>query len=136
MTRKNLLILATVLATLLALPAALAQGSDYPNRPIKMIVPFAAGISPDVVARVIGDKLGQALGQPVIIDNKPGAGGMIGAEAAAAGAPDGYTLFFTVKAVMAIAPHVYSNVKYNALRDFKAVTQILMRFCAGRAYWD
>jgi tripartite-type tricarboxylate transporter receptor subunit TctC len=91
-----------------------------------MIVPYAAGISPDIVARLIGDKLGQALGQPVVIDNRPGAGGMIGAEAAAAMPSDGYNLFFTVKGPMAIAPHIYPNAKYNPLKDFKAVSQILI----------
>jgi tripartite-type tricarboxylate transporter receptor subunit TctC len=91
-----------------------------------MIVPYAAGISPDIVARLIGDKLGQALGQPVIIDNRPGAGGMIGAENAATMPSDGYNLFFTVKGPMAIAPHIYPNAKYNPLKDFKAVSQILI----------
>lgn len=126
MKRRSMLTVATGLATALALPGAWAQAAGYPNRPIKIIVPFAAGISPDVVARLIGDKLAQALGQPVIIDNRPGAGGMIGAEAAAASPPDGYNLFFAVKAVMAIAPNVYPNVKYNPMRDFKGVSQILL----------
>lgn len=126
MKRRNLLTVASAMTAALALPGAWAQTAGYPNRPIKMIVPFAAGISPDVVARLIGDKLTQAMGQPVIIDNRPGAGGMIGAEAAAASPADGYNLFFSVKAVMAIAPHVYPNAKYNPLRDFKSVSQILI----------
>ena len=124
MKRRNLLTGATGLAASLSLPAWSQSG--YPNKPIKVIVPYAAGISPDVVARVIGDKLGQALGQPVIIDNRAGAGGMIGAEAAAAMPADGYNLFYTVKGVMAIAPHLYPNAKYNPLRDFKAITQVLI----------
>lgn len=125
MNRRNVLKAASLAATQ-ALPGAWAQSGGYPNRPLKMIVPFAAGISPDVVARLIGDKLAQALGQPVIIDNRPGAGGMIGAEAAAVSPADGYNLFFSVKAVSAIAPNVYANPKYNPLRDFKAVSQILI----------
>ena len=124
MKRRNLLTGATGLAASLSLPAWSQSG--YPNKPIKVIVPYAAGISPDVVARVICDKLGQALGQPVIIDNRAGAGGMIGAEAAAAMPADGYNLFYTVKGVMAIAPHLYPNAKYNPLRDFKAITQVLI----------
>ena len=124
MKRRNLLTSATGLAASLSLPAWSQSG--YPNKPIKVIVPYAAGISPDVGARVIGDKLSQALGQPVIIDNRAGAGGMIGAEAAAAMPGDGYNLFYTVKGVMAIAPHLYPNAKYNPLRDFKAVTQVLI----------
>jgi tripartite-type tricarboxylate transporter receptor subunit TctC len=91
-----------------------------------MIVPYAAGVSPDIVARLIGEKLSQALGQPIIIDNRPGAGGMIGAEIAATMPADGYNLFFTVKGPMAIAPHIYPNAKYNPLKDFKAVSQILI----------
>lgn len=128
MNRRNALLIAVGLAAsltaALTAPAAWGQAA-YPNKPIKMIVPYAAGVSPDVVARLIGDRLGQAIGQPVIIDNRPGAGGMIGAEAAATMPADGYNLLFTVKGVMAIVPHVYPNAKYNALKDFKAVTEIL-----------
>lgn len=126
MNRRNALTTAAGLAAFLADTGLWAQPGGYPNKPIKMIVPYAPGISPDVVARLIGDKLGQALGQAVVIDNRPGAGGMIGAEAAAAAPADGYNLFFTVKGVMAIAPHIYPSAKYNALRDFKSVTQILI----------
>lgn len=125
MKRRNVLAGATGLAASIALPAAWGQGGGYPNKPIKMIVPYAPGISPDVVARVIGDKLSIALGQPVLIDNRAGAGGMIGAEAAAAAPADGYNLFFTVKGVMAIAPHLYPNAKYK-LKDFKSITQVLI----------
>ena len=124
MKRRTLMTGATGLAASLSLPAWSQAG--YPNKPIKVIVPYAAGISPDIVARVIGDKLSQALGQPVLIDNRAGAGGMIGAEAAAAMPNDGYNLFYTVKGVMAIAPHLYANAKYNPLRDFKPITQVLI----------
>lgn len=128
MKRRHLLALATTAAlstTLIATPSAFAQTAGYPNRPIKLVVPFPAGISPDVVARLIGDKLSVALGQPVVVDNKPGAGGMIGAVAAGTAPADGYTLFFSVKATHAIAPNVYRDAKYNPPRDFKAVAQIL-----------
>ena len=84
MKRRNAITAVAALAASSTLTGAWAQAGAWPSRPIKMIVPFAAGISPDVVARLIGDKLSQALGQPVVIDNKPGAGGMIGADAAAA----------------------------------------------------
>ncbi len=126
MKRRNILTATAGLAAALALPGAWAQAGAYPNRPIKLIVPFAPGISPDVVARLIADKLTVALGQPVLIDNRPGAGGMIGAEAAAKAPADGYSLLFSVKAVHAIAPNVYQTAKYNPLRDFKAVSQILL----------
>ena len=115
---------AAALGASLTAPVAWSQAA-YPNKPIKIIVPYAAGVSPDVVARLIGDRLGQALGQAVIIDNRPGAGGMIGAEAAATMPADGYNLLYTVKGVMAIVPHVYPSAKYNALKDFKAVIEIL-----------
>jgi tripartite-type tricarboxylate transporter receptor subunit TctC len=124
MKRRTLLTGTTGLAASLALPAWSQAG--YPNRSIKVIVPYAPGISPDVVARLIGDKLGQALGQQIIIDNRAGAGGMLGAEAAAAMPADGYNLFYTVKGVMAIAPHLYPNARYNPLKDFKAISQVLI----------
>jgi tripartite-type tricarboxylate transporter receptor subunit TctC len=126
MKRRTLLSATAAAASTLVLPAAQSQSNAYPNKTIKMIVPYAAGISPDIVARLIGNKLGIALGQAIIIDNRPGAGGMIGAEFAAAAPGDGYNLFFTVKGVMAIAPHLYPNAKYNALKDFKAISQILL----------
>ena len=127
MQRRHALQAAAGIAAATALPRAFAQASGpWPNRPLKLIVPFPAGISPDVVARLIGDRLAQAIGQPVVIDNRPGAGGMIGAEAAAAAPADGYNLFFPVKSVMAIAPHVYTTAKYKPLKDFRAVTQILV----------
>ena len=125
MKRRHLLALAAA-TTLSAMPQAFAQSAGYPNRPIKLVVPFPAGVSPDVVGRLIGDKLTAALGQPVVIENRPGAGGMIGAVAAATSPADGYTLFYSVKASHAIAPNVYRDPKYNPPRDFKAVTQILL----------
>lgn len=126
MKRRNLLNLAGAAATAFALPHAVAQTASYPNKPIRMVVPFPAGVSPDVVARLIGDRLSTAMGQPVLIDNRPGAGGMIGALAAAATPADGYTLFYSVKASHAIAPNVYRDPKYNPPRDFKAVSQLLL----------
>jgi tripartite-type tricarboxylate transporter receptor subunit TctC len=111
---------------LLSAGGAAAQTASWPNRPIKLIVPFATGVSPDIVARLVADKLGQALGQPVVVDNRPGAGGMIGTEAAAGAPADGYTFVYAVKSVMAIAPHVYPNAKYNALKDFRPISEVLI----------
>lgn len=125
MNRRSILSRATLAAACLAMPVAFAQTPGYPSRPIKLIVPFAAGLSPDVVARLIADKLGAALGQPVVVDNRPGAGGMIGAVAAATTPADGYNLLFSVKATHAIAPNVYKDPKYNPPRDFRAISQIL-----------
>src|SRR5678816_4669233 len=123
MKRRSAL-LAVALTGCLVTSIACGQ-SGYPDRPIRVILPYAAGVSPDIVARIVAERLSPALGKPVIIDNRPGAGGMIGAEVAATMPPDGYNLLFTVKGVMAIVPHVYPSAKFNSLKDFKAVTEIL-----------
>ena len=124
MIRRTVLLLTAALTTLLVIDSAWAQGA-YPDRLIRIILPYAAGVSPDVVARLLAERLSPALGKPVIVDNRPGAGGMLGAEVAATLPPDGYNLLFTVKGVMAIVPHVYPSAKFNPLKDFKAVTEIL-----------
>jgi tripartite-type tricarboxylate transporter receptor subunit TctC len=124
MKRRSALLAAAALTACLMTPAAWAQ-AGYPDRPVKIILPYAIGVSPDIVARLLAERLGPALGRPVIIDNRPGAGGMVGAEVAATMPPDGYNLLFTVKGVMAIVPHVYPTAKFNSLKDFKAITEIL-----------
>ena len=123
MNRRIALLAAAALAGCIS-STAWGQGG-YPDRPIRVILPYAAGVSPDIVARLVAERLTPALGRPVIIDNRPGAGGMIGAEIAATQPADGYNLLFTVKGVMAIVPHVYPSAKFNSLKDFKAVTEIL-----------
>ncbi len=124
MKRVTAWFITAALAALSVTQLAWGQGA-YPDRVVKIIVPYAAGTSPDVVARQLADRLTAALGKSVIIDNRPGAGGMIGAEQAAIAPNDGYNLFFTVKGVMAIVPHVYPSAKFKPLKDFKAVTEIL-----------
>lgn len=114
---------ASLLAGAATSAAQTPQG--YPNRPIRIVVPYAAGISPDVVARILADKLSQSLGQPVLIDNRPGASGMIGAEAAARSPADGHTLLMSVTAIMAMNPHIYKKMNYDPLKDFKPVTHVL-----------
>ncbi|WP_076999442.1 tripartite tricarboxylate transporter substrate binding protein [Variovorax sp. KK3] len=114
---------AAALAT--AAPSIWAQGR-WPEKPIRIVVPFAAGVSPDVVARIVGDPLGRALGQPVVIDNRAGAAGIIGAEAAAKSPADGYTLFMTVNSIMGINPNVYTKLPYDTFRDFAPVTQVAL----------
>src|SRR4051812_27936050 len=126
MKRRSALLAAAIFALAGSMTTSVAWGqAGYPDKPIKIILPYAIGVSPDVVARLLGERLSPALGRPVIIDNRPGAGGMLGAEIAAALPPDGYNLLFTVKGVMAIVPHVYPSAKFNALKDFKAITEIL-----------
>ena len=124
MKRRSALLATAALTASIMTSAAWGQ-AGYPDRPIKIILPYAVGVSPDIVARLLSERLGPALGRPVIIDNRPGAGGMLGAEIAAGLPPDGYNLLFTVKGVMAIVPHVYPNAKFNAVKDFKAITEIL-----------
>jgi tripartite-type tricarboxylate transporter receptor subunit TctC len=121
---KRTLLFTAALAAVALSTGAFAQGA-YPDRLVRIILPYAAGVSPDVVARLLSERLSPALGRPVIIDNRPGAGGMLGAEVAATLPADGYNLLFTVKGVMAIAPHVYPSAKFNPIRDFKPVTEIL-----------
>ena len=98
-------------------------GQSYPNRPLKMILPFPAGGPTDIVARALGQGLGEALGQNVVIDNRPGGGGLIGATLAAKSAADGHTLFLGGITTFAIAPSVHKNLPYDPLKDFLPVTQ-------------
>ncbi len=108
---------------LLLLPAWPAAGQDYPAKPVRVIVAQAPGGASDLLIRTIAQKLTDALGQQFIVDNRPGAGGNIGAEIAAKAAPDGYTVFM-VSAPHAIAPSLYRKLSYNLMRDFAPVTLI------------
>ncbi|MBA2963679.1 MULTISPECIES: Bug family tripartite tricarboxylate transporter substrate binding protein [Ramlibacter] len=110
-------------AALTASTAVRAQGK-WPDKPIKLVVPFAAGVSPDVVSRILAEPLGRALGQPLIIDNRAGAAGIIGAEVAARSPGDGYTLFMTVNSIMGINPAVYTKLPYDVQKDFAPVTLV------------
>jgi tripartite-type tricarboxylate transporter receptor subunit TctC len=109
------------LALLLAVPAA-AQG--YPNKPIKYIVPFPPGGATDTLARAIGQKLSESLGVPVVVDNRPGAGGNIGMEAAVRAPADGYTIVTVATATMAINPTLYRSLSFDAGRDLVPVAFI------------
>ena len=125
MKRRTLLQTAAAAGAAWTTHGAWAQAAPYPTRPIKVVVPFPAGTSPDTVARLIGDKLGQAWGQPMLVDNRAGAAGGIGAEMVATSPPDGYTLLLTVSSVMTINPHVYNALRYKPLTDFAPITQLL-----------
>ncbi len=104
----------------LALPAA----ADYPERTLRMIAPFPAGGGTDRLARLVGDQLGARLGQPVVIDNRAGAGGNLGAQIAAKAPPDGYTLLMAPASIYAIAATLYPDPGYNIARDFIPVSLI------------
>ncbi|HLQ01420.1 MAG TPA: tripartite tricarboxylate transporter substrate-binding protein, partial [Burkholderiales bacterium] len=103
------------LAALLAAPGALAQDSaaNYPNRPIRIIVPFPAGGAADALPRVVAEKLTARWGQPVIVENRAGASGAIGAEVVARADPDGYTLLATPPAPLVINPSLYTKLPYD-----------------------
>ena len=96
---------------------------SYPNRPVHLVVGFPPGGAADAQARLLAAKLGEALGQPVVVDNKPGAGGNIGADAVAKATPDGYTILLAPSAAMAINPWLYPKLPYDAQRDFTYVGQ-------------
>lgn len=111
-------------ATALALVSVCASASTYPDKPIKLVVPFPAGGPTDAMARLIGQNLSSKLGQPVVIDNRGGAGGTIATEAVANAAPDGYTLFFATTGTMAINPSLYKTLKVDPLKSFDAVGSV------------
>jgi len=114
------LILASIIASLSA--PAIAQ--QWPAKPIRIIVPFPPGQSTDILARVMAEQLGKALGQQVIAENRPGAGGSIGADAAAKAAPDGYTLLMVTISTHGIAPAIYPRLPYDAQKDFAPIANI------------
>ncbi len=122
----------TVAGALVALTAAtgwmarpaLAQDAAWPSRPLRMVVPFPAGSFTDSVARVLSDRLGKALGQPVVVDNKAGANGLIGVAEAAKAAPDGHTLLVTNSSSVTINPQLYKKVPYKAT-DLTPITLVL-----------
>jgi tripartite-type tricarboxylate transporter receptor subunit TctC len=107
----------------LSVPAA-AQDAAYPSHPIKLVVPFAPGGFTDVVARILGQKLGQAMGQPFVIENRPGAGSTIGSDQVAKSAPDGYTLLM-VSSTHVISPWIYKNLPYDPVKSFTAVGKLV-----------
>jgi len=114
-----------IVALLLLLAGLAAQAQEpYPSRPIRVVVGYSAGGGNDLVVRVIAPKLGEALGQPVIVDNKPGAQSIIAAELVAKSAPDGYTLLMGPSGSMTINPATYSKLPYSPLRDFAPISMI------------
>ena len=118
-----------VLLTLFLVPLFAAAGPSfgqtaYPNKPIKLVIPFPPGGPLDLAGRAIGQKLQDAWGQPVVVENRPGAGGNIGADAVAKSAPDGYTLVMGALSTHAVNPHLFAKMPYDALKDFAPVTLV------------
>src|SRR5882762_4235184 len=111
---------AGALSVVVPAAAALAQtAAPYPSRPITLVVPYTPGSGIDILARVIAPKLNRKWGEPVVVDNRPGASGIIGADAVAKAAPDGYTLMVTVNS-FTMAPPLYRNMPYDPVADFTA----------------
>jgi len=130
MIRRKILASAAAVAVAVALfgtaPRGLAQGgaATFPDKPIRLVVGVPPGGSTDLIARIVGDQLGRQLGQPVVIENRGGAAGNIGAEVVAKAPPDGYTLFLAPIGTVAINPSLYANMPFDPIRDFAPVSQL------------
>jgi tripartite-type tricarboxylate transporter receptor subunit TctC len=114
----------SAVAAVLALAAPWAAGQAWPSKPIRMVVPFPAGGATDLLARAIAQGLGSALGQPVVIDNRPGAGGTLGSGEVMRAAPDGHTLLMATSSTHSIAPHLNPNLPYKPELDFTPVAEV------------
>ena len=122
MNSKALAILATLALSALGPSQAFAQA--YPTKPVRLIVPFPPGGSTDIVARIVAQKLGERIGQPLVVENRGGAGGTIGTEAVAKATPDGYILGFASTSTHAVAPAVYTKLGYDPVRDFAPISLV------------
>ena len=116
-----------LLFALLAMLASAAIAQPYPSKPIRIVVPFAGGGAVDVVARALGQRMSEQMGNPVIVDNRPGASGIIGIDQAAHATPDGHTLVIATLSTHALVPHVAASVPYDPLRDFVPVSTCFAR---------
>ena len=120
---SDLLAVALLAVSLFSGPALLtapASAQDYPNRPITLVVPFPPGGGTTIVARIVADKMSEALGQSIVVDNRGGAGGTIGSRAVSRSAPDGYTILLGYTGTLAIGPTLYGNAGYDPRKDFDA----------------
>lgn len=113
-----------LIANALLFASAAWSASDYPDKPIRVIVPFAPGGAADILIRPAGQKISESIGQPLIIDNRGGAGGTIGAELAAKSVPDGYTIMVTSSGVIIANPSLYQRLSYDPIRDFAPISVI------------
>ena len=104
--------------------STVAQGTAWPNKPVRIVVPFPAGGTTDVVARLLGQRLQEAWGQTVIVENKTGAGGNIGALEVAKAANDGYTLLMASGSIVTVNPHIYAKMQFDAAKDFAPITNV------------
>jgi tripartite-type tricarboxylate transporter receptor subunit TctC len=118
------ILLAAAMVAGVGLQAAPAAAQDYPSRPITLVVPFPPGGSTTIVARIVADKMSEALGQSIVIDNRGGAGGTIGSRAVSKSEPDGYTILLGYSGTLAIGPSLYGNVGYDPRKDFEPIGRI------------
>lgn len=121
MKRKTL---AAGLVLAAAVSGAHGAQEKYPNKPIRFIVPFAPGGPSDILSRLVGQKLGESVGQTIVIDNRASVGGMLGAKLAAESPADGYTIMMSANSILTINPHVYKQVPYDPQRDLQPITQL------------
>ena len=108
-------------AALLALPGAFAQAPAYPTKPIKLVVPFSPGGASDLTARTLAEKMGESMGQSIVVDNKPGANGVVGIELVAKSPPDGYTILLTDRGSLTVNPSLYQKLPYDPIKDFSYI---------------
>ena len=123
MSSKPILLIA-VAAICIGLNAVDAPAQSYPNRPIKLIVPFPAGGPPDTIARLVANDISTRLGQTVVVDNRPGGGATVGTRTAALAAPDGYTLLYGSTTSLSIGPAVFKNLDYDPVKSFAPVASV------------
>ncbi|MFL5098402.1 MAG: Bug family tripartite tricarboxylate transporter substrate binding protein, partial [Xanthobacteraceae bacterium] len=123
MTRRMLFATLTSVWVLSVVGVAAQTPDDFPNRPIRIIVPQAAGSGIDLQARTLAQKMGELWGQPGIVENRPGANAIIGTDAVAKAAPDGYTLVYAPVSAVTTNVLIYKNLPYDPLRDFAPITQ-------------
>ena len=116
--------LGVISATALCLLSGLALGQRYPDHPVRLVVPFAPGGINDVLARIVASELGERLGQRVVIENRPGAGGTIGSNLVAKSAADGYILLFGATSTIAVSPSLYADRPYDPVKDFEPITLV------------
>lgn len=114
-----------LLPLLLAATCASASAQTWPERPIRVIVSTAAGATPDIICRIVTDRLSRALGQQIVVENRPGGANVIGAQAAARSAPDGYTFFFATAAALVTNPYTFKSMPYDPIKDFVVMSKIV-----------
>ena len=123
--RKSISFLSILLVAIAStLVSTLTSAQAYPSKPIRLIIPFPPGGATDIIGRTLAQKLSTQLGQTVIVDNKPGAGGTLGSNEAAKAAPDGYTLLLATTSTHSIAPSLYKNIPYSVEKDFAPISEV------------